>query len=93
MCKISQYKNKYAFVSTSSEQGRKMKMNPENNKFLRLKPGVSTLSTDIVIVKLDPYFEEKNQTAYVTYTKITRRPIRIIQSYARQYGVDKNFQR
>lgn len=91
MCKISQYKGKYGFVST--KQGRKMKMNPENNKFLRLKPGVvRTLSTDIVIVKLDPYFEEKNQTAYVT--SIRRLPedqLRIIQSYARQYGVDKEF--
>lgn len=68
-------------------------MNPENNKFLRLKPGVvRTYATDIVIVKLDPYFEEKNHVAYVT--SILRLPedqLRIIQAYAKQYGVDKEF--
>lgn len=94
MCKISQYKGKYISVPTNSEQFILRKegvaLNPENNKFLKLKPGVvRTYDTDIVIMKLDPYFEEKNHVAYVT--SILRLPedqLRIIQNYAKQYGVD-----
>lgn len=68
-------------------------MNPEKNKYLRIKPScIRTPLTDAVISRLEHYFDKYNHYAWVT--SVMRNPLsqlNVIRDYAEKKQVDKEY--